>query len=85
MYAPGRSGSIYVGGGSPGHHSRPRPRTAGVGTRRAFFSLDTRVKRRVAGEGDRAATRSGRASDASRFGQVSRPMPPVSDRSTVGY
>ncbi len=59
----GRSGSIGVGGGVPGRHGRPGPRSVGVGTRSAFFSRGTLVKRRVlVGGGDRAAARAaGRA------------------------
>ncbi|MFD6906494.1 hypothetical protein ACE1N8_32025 [Streptomyces sp. DSM 116494] len=36
-----------VGGGVPGRHGRPGPRSAGVGTRSAFFSRGTMVKRWV--------------------------------------
>jgi hypothetical protein len=47
MSALGRSGSIGAGGGVLGRHGRPGPRSAGVGTRSAFFSRGTMVKRRV--------------------------------------
>ncbi|CDR17522.1 predicted protein [Streptomyces iranensis] len=47
MSALGRSGSIGAGGGLPGRHGRPGTRSAGVGTRSAFFSRGTLVKRRV--------------------------------------
>lgn len=47
MSALGRSRSIGAGGGVPGRHGRPGPRSAGVGTRSTFFSRGTMVKRRV--------------------------------------
>jgi len=43
----GRSASISAGGGVPGRHGCPGLRSAGVGTRSAFFRRGTMVKRRV--------------------------------------
>jgi hypothetical protein len=43
MSALGRSGSIGAGGGVPGHHGRPGPRSAGVGFRCAFLCGGTLV------------------------------------------
>ncbi|XDO63725.1 hypothetical protein HEP84_55040 [Streptomyces sp. RLB1-33] len=47
MSAPGASASAGAGGGVPGRHGCPGPRSAGVGTRSSFASRGTFVNRPV--------------------------------------
>jgi hypothetical protein len=47
MSALGVSGSMGAGGGVPGCHDCPGPRSAGVGTRSSLASRGTFVKRPV--------------------------------------
>lgn len=68
MSALGRSGSIGAGGGVPGRRGRPGPRSAGAGTRSAFFSRGTWVKRQ------------GEPGCASHFGQARCSTSSASDR-----
>ncbi|WP_343243401.1 hypothetical protein [Streptomyces sp. SID8499] len=85
MSALSRSGSMGAGGGVPGRHGRPGPQSAGVGTRSAFFSRGTGVKRRVWQAEATAPPRErhGEPGRASHFGQACFSTSSASDRSAM--